>query len=249
MNLPARLLTIALITVPAVPALAVANETVTAPAVAAPVLVARYTFDAGAPGGRVADTSGRGAPLTLRSADRGMVRFLAANTGRYIGLPVRCAANAGTCPRALLEGTDDPDLDPGTRTFRWGATLNLSKAQLAGSANVLQKGVATTESQWKMQVGETHGRAQCVVVGRGSSRAYLVRSTTAVADGKWHKVLCLRAGSALSVYVDGTLRGRTTIPAATSIANNKPLRIGGPNFNTSSDMYHGFLDDVYAQVG
>jgi hypothetical protein len=28
-----------------------------------------------------------------------------------------------------------------------------------------------------------------------------------------------------------------------------PLRIGGPNFNTTSDMYHGYLDDVYAVLG
>ena len=247
---PVRLLTVALITIPAVPALAVTTEAVTAPATAAPVLVARYTFDAGpAASGRVADTSGRGVPLTIRTADGGAVRFLNAKTGRYIGLPPRCASTATTCPRALLEGADDPDLDPGTRTFRWGAAVNISKAQLAGSSNVVQKGVATTESQWKMQIGATHGKAQCVAVGRGSTKAYLVRSAISVADGQWHRVLCMRSGSALSVYVDGTLRGRTAVPATMSIANDKPLRVGGPNFNTSSDMYHGYLDDVYAQLG
>ena len=249
MRLPARLLTIALITIPAVPALAVAHDVATAPAAAAPVLVARYNFDAGAANGRVADRSGRGTPLTVRTTDRGAVRFFTAQTGRYIGLPVRCAAHAGTCPRALLEGSDDADLDPGTRTFRWGASVNVTKAQLAGSSNILQKGVATTESQWKMQVGETHGKAQCVVVGRGSKTPYLVRSTVVVADGRWHKVLCMRSGAALSIYVDGTLRGRGPVPAALSILNDKPLRVGGPNFNTSSDMYHGYLDDVYAQLG
>src|SRR5919107_5175894 len=103
MKIPARLLTIALIAVPAVPALAAttaspANRTTTA--AAAPVLVARYTFDAGATAGRVADTSGRGAPLTVRTADRGTVRFLPGTTGRYAGLPPRCATGATTCPRA-----------------------------------------------------------------------------------------------------------------------------------------------------
>ncbi len=252
MKIPARLLTIALIAVPAVPALAAttaspANRTTAA--AAAPVLVARYTFDAGATAGRVADTSGRGAPLTIRTAERGTVRFHAAKTGRYIGFPLRCASGATTCPRALLEGTDDADLDPGARPFTWGATLLVAKSQLAGSANVVQKGVATTESQWKLQVGATHGRAQCVVVGRGSARAYVARSTVSVADGKWHRVVCRRSGSTVAVHVDGVVRGRATVPAALSIVNNKPLRIGGPNFNTSSDMYHGFLDNVYAQLG
>ena len=113
----------------------------------------------------------------------------------------------------------------------------------------MQKGVATTESQWKMQVGQTHGRAQCVVVGRGSAKAYVARSAVGVADGKWHKILCLRSGALLTVYVDGALKGSTAVPAAMSILNNKPLRIGGPNFHTSSDMFHGFVDDVYAQLG
>ena len=230
-----------------VPVLAV---TMPAGAAAAPVVVARYDFDAGASASRrIAEKSGRGVPLLIRTADRGSVRFSAAKTGKYVRLPLRCAAGATTCPRALLEGRDDADLDPGTRAFRWGATVLLPKSQLAGSSNVMQKGVATTESQWKMQVGETHGKAQCVVVGRGSKTPYLVRSTVVVADGRWHKVLCMRSGAALSIYVDGTLRGRGPVPAALSILNDKPLRVGGPNFNTSSDMYHGYLDDVYAQLG
>ena len=43
----------------------------------------------------------------------------------------------------------------------------------------------------------------------------------------------------LTVYVDGAHRGQITVPADLSIGNTLPLRIGGPNFNTRSDMYHG----------
>jgi hypothetical protein len=248
MKLATLLLSLAPVAI-GVPVLAVtaADAATTA---AAPTVVAQYTFDAGATAsGRIAEKSGRGVPLLIRTADRGSVQFSSTTTGRYVRLPLRCAAGATTCPRALLQGADDPDLDPGTATFRWGATVNVSKAQLAGSSNVMQKGVSTTESQWKMQVGESHGRAQCVVVGRGSATNYLVRSTTVVADSKWHKVLCLRSGGTLTIYVDGVNRGRVTIPSTLTIANDKPLRVGGPNFNTASDMYHGYLDDVYAARG
>jgi hypothetical protein len=244
MKLAAILLALAPVAV-GVPVLAVA----TANAATSPTIVARYNFDAGATStGRIAEKSGRGVPLQIRTRDGGAVRFYAASTGRYIRMPLRCAAGATTCPRALLEGTDDADLDPGTRTFRWGATMYLSKSQLAGSANIMQKGVYTNESQWKMQVGEDQGKAQCVVVGQGGA-AYLVRSSITVADSKWHKIVCVRSAGLLAVYVDGVNRGRLSIPASLSIANNKPLRIGGPNFNTNSDMYHGFLDDVYASLG
>jgi len=236
---------------PVVIGVPVLAATIPAGAAAAPVVVARYDFDAGATAsGRIAEKSGRGVPLRIRTADRGSVRFSAAKTGgKYARMPLRCATGAHTCPRALLEGGDDADLDPGTRAFRWGATILVPKSQLAGSSNVMQKGVSTTESQWKMQVGETHGRAQCVVVGRGSTTHYLIRSTVVVADGKWHTVLCQRSGGSLTISVDGKTRGKVAIPSNLSISNDKPLRVGGPNFNTSSDMYHGYLDNVYAALG
>ena len=245
MKLAAILLALAPVAI-GVPVLAVTH----ASAATTPTVVARYTFDSGATAtGRIAEKSGRGVPLRIRNADKGAVTFYSASGGKYIRMPLRCAAAATTCPRALLEGADDPDLDPGTRTFRWGATIYLAKSQLAGSANVMQKGVYTTESQWKMQVGEDQGKAQCVVVGQGSGAAYVVRSSVSVADSKWHKIVCLRNAGLLAVYVDGVNRGYVRIPTSLNIANNKPLRVGGPNFNTDSDMYHGFLDDVYASLG
>jgi hypothetical protein len=247
MNISARFLALALIAVPAVPALA-ATPAVAAPK-AGPVLVARYTFDGGVVAGKVAENSGRGVALTVRSANRGTIRFPALAAGKYAGLPTRCAKTVTACPSALLQGADDPDLDPGTRRFTWAASLRVAKTQLAGSANVVQKGVATTESQWKLQVGLKNGKAQCVVVGRGSAKAYVARSSVGVADGAWHKVVCVRSGALLSVSVDGAVKGSVAIPAAMSILNDKPLRIGGPNFHTTSDMFHGDVDDVYAQLG
>jgi hypothetical protein len=244
MKIPARLLTLALIAVPAVPALAVTTAAV------APTRVMRYTFDNGAtPTGRIAENSGRGSILKIRSADNGTVKFGTTTNGRYAVFPAACAAGAKTCPRALLEGTDDADLDPGTRQFRWGATVRVTKSQVIGSSNVMQKGVYDTESQWKMQIGANQYTAQCVVVGRDSPTIYLARSSTGVADGAWHTILCQRSGTTLTVYVDGHNRGHVTVPAGLSISNDKPLRIGGPNFNTTSDMYHGQLDDVYAILG
>ncbi|MFI5935521.1 LamG-like jellyroll fold domain-containing protein [Actinoplanes sp. NPDC051494] len=226
---------------------------VPAPAAAAPapVTVARYSFDKGTVvNGKVADRSGRGSALTVRTAERGRVNFNGTTADRYAAFPAVCVPKAG-CPRALLEGTDDPDLDPGTRVFRWGASIRLTKAQVAGSSNVMQKGVVDTESLWKMQVGANQGKAHCVVIGQGSTTPtiYIVRSTVGVADGKWHDILCARSGDRLTVYVDKKDRGHVTIPAALSIGNAKPLRIGGPNFNTTSDMFHGLIDDVYARLG
>jgi hypothetical protein len=254
MKISARLLTVALLVTPVAPALVM--PALAGPALAAtgdtpaPATVARYTFDGGASAtGAVAENSGRGLPLTVRGTAGGTVRFLVAKTGRIVAFPPPCAKAAKTCARALLEASSDADLNPGVRKFTWGASILVTRAQVAGSSNIMQKGVSTSGSQWKMQIGAAQGRAQCVVVGLGSATAYIARSTNTVTDGAWHKVMCDRTGTALSVSVDGVSRGRVAVPAALSISNTMPLRIGGPNFNTTSDMYHGYLDDVYAVLG
>jgi hypothetical protein len=251
MRLTVNLITAAscatVLAVVAEPAIAAAPTAL--PAAAAPVTVARYTFDAGlGTGGRIPDTSGRGTALTVRTADGGRVSINGTGKDKYASFPAACAATATRCPRALLEGTDDADLDPGIRRFRWGASVRVTTNQLTRSSNVVQKGVVDTASQWKLQIG-SRGKPNCVVVGQGSSEIYLARSTVGVADGRWHNLLCLRSGNLLAVYVDGKPTGRRVIPATVSISNNMKLRIGGPNFNTKSDMYHGLLDDVFAILG
>jgi hypothetical protein len=252
MKLALALAAVAGLTLPAAPALAAPNPgpTPSPTTAAAPLLVARWTFDAGAVDGRVADTSGRGPALTTRTVSSGAIRYDAATpSGKYVSFPAACSSTAATCPSALFETASVANLNPGTRTFRWSARMQLTKAQIVGSANVMQKGVANTSSQWKLQVGKTNGKAQCVVVGAGSSAVYIARSSATVADGQWHKVLCQRSGTTLSVWVDNQMGGQTTIPSNLSISNTMPLRIGGPNFKTKTDMYHGRLDDVYAELG
>ena len=246
MKLSTKLLTLALVAVPVIPAVAYAQTAATAP-----TTVAKYTFDKGASSGRIAENSGRGVSLKIRTVDGGAVKFPAASGGgKYIGFPAHCVPSATKpCPRALLEGADDPDLDPVRRQFRYGATIYVQKWQVHGSANVMQKGVVSTESQWKLQIGEVTGRAQCVVVGRGSTQTYIARAGVTVADGKWHRVMCLRTATVLTVFVDGRNRGHVALPSTLDISNNLPLRIGGPNFSAGSDMYNGFLDDAYVALG
>lgn len=214
-----------------------------------PTLVARYTFDGGIATGRVAEISGRGSAATIRSVDHGALTLGTAGKGHFIGFPAKCAATATVCPRVLLEAPDDADLNPGLRRFRWAARIRVLPSQLTDSSNIVQKGVANTDSQWKMQIGPGHGKVQCVVVGHDTTQSYIVRSSGSAADGKWHRVLCERSGTSLAIAVDGVVQSRVGVPAALSIGNNRPMRIGGPNFTNSSDLYHGWLDDVYATLG
>jgi hypothetical protein len=238
----------ALLAVPALAAPAAAAPA--APAeVPAPGLVARYNFDGGVTEGRIADLSGRGGPLTVRGANNGQIAFTAEGAGRYASFPALCAAGTTTCPRALLEAADTAALDPGARNFKWAASVKVTQAQLSGNANVMQKGVANTGSQWKLQISGKAGRAQCVLVGQGTGQKFTATSAKPIADGGWHRVVCERAGAGLNVSVDGTPGARVAIPAALAVDNAMPLRIGGPNLQTGGDMFHGQIDDVYVQLG
>ncbi|WP_433790380.1 LamG-like jellyroll fold domain-containing protein [Actinoplanes sp. CA-252034] len=225
-----------------------------APAMAAddpvgPALVARYNFDGGATAGKISDLSGRGTALTIRGSANGQVAIASEGANRFASFPGVCAAGATTCAKALLEAPDDADLDPGTRNIKWAASVRLTTGQLSGNANVMQKGVANVESQWKMQITGRSGRAQCVLVARTSGQTFSVMSANPVADGNWHRVVCERANGALTVTVDGSAGGKVAVPATVAVDNTMPLRVGGPNFAKDSDMYHGQIDDIYVQVG
>lgn len=245
------LLALALLAVPALPTPAHAAQASAAAAPAA-VTVARYSFDQGVSAqGTVAENTGRGTSLQVRAAAGGQVRAMPAKAGRFVAFPVRCAANAtaANCRRALLQGTNDADLNPGTNPFRFGASVLIAKSQIKNSSNVMQKGVVSAESQWKLQIGEAKGRAQCVIVGRGSAKPYIVRSTVSVVDGRWHQVTCMRTATGLYIFVDGVRHGVVAVPATVSISNARPLRLGAPNLALDSDSFNGYLDDVFVVRG
>jgi hypothetical protein len=236
------LMTIPVMAAPAAAAPAAPSET------APPALVARYTFDGGAEGGKISDLSGKGSSLTVRTADNGTLAITTEGGGRYATFPAPCPST-GTCGRALLEAPNSPDLNPGTRNFRWASSIRVTGSQLKGKANIMQKGLAGSDSVWKLQLTGKTGRAQCAMTGKGSTEAFTATSSRSVADGAWHKVVCERSATSLSISVDDVAGSRATIPSTLSVENTMPLRIGGPNFGASSDMYHGQLDDVYIQLG
>lgn len=210
--------------------------------------MARYNFDGGATAGKISDLSGKGSSLTVRGADSGTVAITTEGAGRYAAFPVACAATT-PCARAILEAPNSPDLNPGVRNFRWAATVRVAAAQMKGKANIMQKGLAGTDSAWKLQLTGKTGRAQCAMTGKGTAETFTATSAKPIADGAWHKIVCERSATALGISVDGVAGKKATIPATLSVDNTMPLRIGGPNFGASSDMYHGQLDDVYIQLG
>ena len=219
-----------------------------APAAGTATLVAKYTFDSA--GTTVNDASGRGLPLKMRAADGGAVRYVTKGAGRALAFPDRCAATATKCPRVLLEGGDDQDLDPGTKPFSYGLTLAATAADVGSESNVLQKGVADAQGQWKLQIGGKKKLPSCVIAGAGKdAKRYIAKSSAGVLDNKWHTVTCQRTATQLIIWVDGQNRGAVAVPSTVSVSNNLPLRVGAQNLNAKQTAFGGAIDDVTVSVG
>jgi hypothetical protein len=148
-----------------------------------------------------------------------------------------------------LQTPSSADLNPGARNIAFGADVLLPPGQTSAGQNVVQKGYRGSSSQWKLQIDGAAGRPSCVLVDRRRPSIRIATSAVSVADGRWHAVQCRRTSTILSVLVDGVVRGRTAVPARLSVANDRPMSIGGKGAFDDNDQFNGALDNVWVQIG
>jgi hypothetical protein len=228
--------TVAAVVVTAVGSAPAAHATVGTP-------VLRYSFDQATP----VDESGHGHALTTYAVRGGATLAVAHGTGRALRFPRHCSGR--TCPRVVLQTASTEELNPGTASFRYGATVLLPKQETTKGQNVLQKGYSGTGGQYKLQVDGKAGRPSCVIVGTGRRVIHQARSPVSVADGAWHSIECQRSGATLTVVVDGVARGTTNLPANLVVSNQAPLSIGGKGPYADNDQFQGTLDDLWIARG
>jgi hypothetical protein len=218
---------------------------------AAPGPVFTFTFDdrPRRDGGEVHYRARGGFTGTLLSARDGEVTLVRVpGQGRAARFPAPCRGSS--CPRALIDVPDDSRLDPRDADFWFGARLRMLREEATNGSNVLQKGrFHTPGGFWKLQVDDPSGRPSCVVrggVGR-TGTTVVVRSPDTVADGVWHEVTCARTSGSVTITVDGhRTRSAASVPR---IANDSPVRIGGPGLSGGDDQFHGRVDDVFLTLG
>lgn len=210
----------------------------------AATVVLRYSFDRADAG--MTDESGHGHVLRPEAAAGGTTRMVPRGAGWAVAFPARCSAKR--CPRAVLRVPHRGDLNPGDAEFGYGATVRLARDQTTKGQNVLQKGYAANGSQYKLQIDGAAGLPSCVLVDRRRPTIRLAKGTRTVADGAWHAVSCHRTRTALTIVVDGAVRGRTRLPAELSVVNTVPLSIGGKGAYQDNDQFQGAVDDVWVSV-
>jgi hypothetical protein len=208
----------------------------------------RYDFDGGVH--QPITSTGGGHELRALGENGGSLRLVPQGSGLALQYPSRCTLpSERDCPRAILEGTRDDRLNPGTRPLEYGASVRMTKADLADGANVVQKGYSVGGvTQFKLQVDHLQGHPSCVLVGKGH-KIYKAEPPVNVADGRWHAVTCTRRAAELTITVDGRAEQTIPVPATLSIANAEPLRIGGKGARTGNDQFAGEIDDVFLTIG
>ncbi|MET3427909.1 hypothetical protein BJ973_007121 [Actinoplanes tereljensis] len=212
----------------------------------APVNV-RYSFDGGIDK-PITDAEG-GRELRPLAENGGALRLVPQGLGLAVAYPDRCTlASEENCPRAILEGFRDDSLNPGTRPMEYGASVLMTRGDLADGANVVQKGYSVGGvSQYKLQVDHRLGHPSCVIVGRRGG-IYRAEPWLDVADGRWHSLTCTRAEGRLTMSVDGQPRASVRVPGRVAIANAEPLRIGGKGPAEGNDQFAGEIDNVFVSI-
>jgi len=228
------------------PALVAIRPVVPGVATGSSVLIARYTFDARS-SAVLADASGHGHTLRVDAAHGGSVHPVVHGRGAAIAFPPEC--RAAVCPHVALRSPTAADLNPGIRDIAFGAEVLLPPGQTSKGENIVQKGYSRTSSQWKLQVDGVAGRPSCVLVDDKRPRIRIAYSAVSIADGHWHALQCRRAGTTLSIFVDGVTRGSIDVPSWLSVTNQRPLSIGGKGAFADNDQFNGALDNVWVQIG
>ena len=129
---------------------------------------------------------------------------------------------------------------------------------LKDGPNVVQQGLSTQPSQYKLQI--MHGpnpadhRANCHIVGT-TGHILAFGPHIDVADGRWHTITCVKyadtsRGTKVVVYVDGVAGPAKW--SRTPIGNVLPtglVRLGGRSSKTSTDSLDGWISKVTFTTG
>jgi hypothetical protein len=187
----------------------------------------------GSSGGTMQDSSGKG-----RTGKIGLLVDTGVTDGKYTGY--QFADGPKDIERLVL--VDRPALNPFRNVFSVFLRLQTNTVT---AQNIIQKGQANTAGgSWKIEM-DADGHVVCTF--RGAAGRGAIRSRGNLANGNWHRVLCIRRATEVVIVVDGGIPrkdpGRTGL-----IDNNAALTIGGKKSctapNVSCQYYTGLLDRV-----
>ena len=201
-------------------------------------------------------------PLTVRTVARngGRIASTTGPSGGAVRLPAYQASNAPVAVLAVTDTDGTDDLAPGTARFTFGADFALD-AKSQGSRtdngnNLVQRGLYDHRMQFKLEVDGN--RPLCRV--KGSGGAVSVKSSRTVTPGVWHRAVCERSGSRVTLTVtrlsDGVKWASSRSGATGSLqpsSRSVPVSVGGKldatgSLARSADQFNGTVDNAFVNV-
>jgi hypothetical protein len=147
-------------------------------------------------------------------------------------------------PQRIIQANSST-LNPNSGNY--SVTLRYRTTQHFG--NIIQKGQAGAKGGY-FKIENPNGRLNCVFRGTSSSGSFLrkdVQAPTAQSDGNWHIATCARAGSTLTLTIDGKVVA-TAKGSSGNINNPNPITIGGKlncdQVKTTCDYFTGGIDYI-----
>ena len=252
-----------------------------ASAVDAPAGVVAYRFNHGSIGQPIEAPSNLGsdpdvvASVVTSNGGEAMTVRSSAGQGRAVDFPAVADSTAGRRAALAISDVDTSDgdaLSPGRRSFALLADFNLDagNTQADGGNNLVQRGLAKSSDQFKVQVDLADGQAwpECAVgqTRDGEWQVAVATSPRPVQPGQWYRIRCRRTPDALALTVlaiadDGT-RARFSHIRVSGIPlfslrwpadSTVPMSIGGKlrpsgQFYPQGDQFSGVVDNVSLRI-
>jgi Concanavalin A-like lectin/glucanases superfamily len=191
------------------------------------------------PGSRMVDATGRNYGIPRGAVVQGVPWGVSRTAYRFRG------------PRALVDVLDNNSLDPGSRKIRLIAHVRFTAAPLnRHDYDLVRKGLGSTSTYYKMEIKTINSKPQVLCLFQGSkARAMKTsgRRTPHLANGRWHRLACVKTDSYVRVFIDGVAFGKKR-HAAGWISNGHHVLIGARTRH-GGDQYHGVMDEVEIDIG
>jgi hypothetical protein len=144
-------------------------------------------------------------------------------------------------------------LNPGLADFSFGVAVRVTRSQAAKGydSNLIQKGLWSGRSQWKLQLDGARAWPVCVFAGMrdGAFRRVSLISTSGIADGRWHRLTCERTATSVRLVVDGKVTARASF-GAVRLSDSGAVTIGGrAPAKSGNDQFFGTMDRVFVSRG
>jgi hypothetical protein len=145
----------------------------------------------------------------------------------------------GTSSRVVVP--DHASLDPASKPFSITLHAKFRARPVSGVYNLLSKGGGKT--RFYKAVISQKGKAVCSF--KGGLRIASVHGASSLADKRWHTIVCAKAGSKISITVDGATTSANV--RVGSISNARRLFVGAGA--SGGSKYRGVMDEVTIRAG